>query len=126
MKITFQTVALSVALTLAASAMFATPASAKNMRHHMTRHHMTRHHMMRHHMMHHSMMHHSMMHHSMMHHSMMHHSMMHHSTMGSMGTMHHGNAMGKGSMNGGAVGAPTDTANPATSTAPATSGGDKM
>jgi hypothetical protein len=101
MKITFQTVALSAALTLAASAMFATPASAKNMRHHMTRHHMMRHHMM-------------------------HHSMMNHSTMGSMGTMHHGSAMGKGSMNGGAMGAPTDTANPATSTAPATSGGDKM
>ncbi len=99
MKTSYRFFATSAALIVAASALMATPAQA---RHRMKRSHRTGRHA-----------------------AMRHHTMMHHSAMGSMGTMHRGSAMGKGSMNGGAMGTPVGNANPAMSTAPATSGGDK-
>lgn len=98
MKITFQSVALSTAaLTLAVGTMLAAPVSAKTM------HHSKR--------------------------TMRHHRMSRTSHMHRMSGMHSG-SMSKGRMNGsmsgGALGTPAGNANPATSTAPATSGGDKM
>lgn len=100
MKTSYQLFAASAALVVAVGAMFATPVSAKTM------HHSKR--TMRHHRM------------------TRHHTMMHGSAMGSMGTMHHGSTMSKGSMDGGTTGTiGAGSANPAMSTAPATSGGDK-
>ena len=101
MKTSYQFLAASAAFVVAVSGLLATPAQA---RHRMKRHH----HTMRHH------------------HTTRHHMTMHRSSMRSMTHGMTGGSLGKGGMNGGATGTTgAGMANPAMSTAPATSGGDK-
>jgi len=95
MKTSYQFLAASAAFVVAVSGLLATPAQA---RHRMKRHH----------------------------HTTRHHMTMHRSSMRSMTHGMTGGSLGKGGMNGGATGTTgAGMANPAMSTAPATSGGDK-
>ncbi len=95
MKTSYQFLAASAAFVVAVSGLLATPAQA---RHRMKRHH----------------------------HTTRHHMTMHRSSMRSMTHGMTGGSLGKGGMNGGATGTTgAGMANPAMSTAPETSGGDK-